>query len=166
MTGGTRRPTWWRAIRGRTRIAGSTRCTGTSGASLQPLEDARTSGQRRGLIAHDAAGRVARLDLLPAPEPPPADRRPRRRFGRGDAALLDGVLRDARSRHGERGAVLRVPCRRPSLEGALARRRFDVRSISTCAGRCRRRRAGRLALGAMRSAAALDARTTRSTRCG
>jgi ribosomal protein S18 acetylase RimI-like enzyme len=95
-------------------------------ASLQSLEDARASGHAAGLIAHDAAGRVAgwtyyllqnrRLQIggLVAES------------GEVTRHLLDGVLKAPEAEMASEVLCFAFPVSN-SLEGALTRRRFDVR---------------------------------------
>jgi ribosomal protein S18 acetylase RimI-like enzyme len=95
-------------------------------ASLQSLEEARASGQAAGLIAHDAAGRVAgwtcyllqnrRLQIgsLVADS------------GEVTRRLLDGVLNSPEAEMAGEVLCFAFPAS-ASLEGALARRRFEVR---------------------------------------
>jgi ribosomal protein S18 acetylase RimI-like enzyme len=95
-------------------------------ASLRSLEDARASGQAAGLIAHDASGRVAgwtcyllqnrRLQIgsLVADS------------GEVTRRLLDGVLNSPEAEMAGEVLCFAFPAS-ASLEGALARRRFEVR---------------------------------------
>jgi ribosomal protein S18 acetylase RimI-like enzyme len=97
-----------------------------TGATLQSLEEARASGHAAGLLAHDAAGRIAgwtyyllqnrRLQIggLVADS------------GEVTRQLLDGVLKAPEADMASEVLCFAFPASN-SLEGALARRRFDVR---------------------------------------
>jgi ribosomal protein S18 acetylase RimI-like enzyme len=96
------------------------------GPSFHSLEQARASGEAAGLIAHDGGGRAAgwtyyllqnrRLQIggLVAES------------GEVTRQLLDGVLKAPEADMASEVLCFAFPAS-PSLEGALARRRFDVR---------------------------------------
>ena len=114
------------AARGRAPAAGSTRCIGTSARASSRSKRRGRAAMPPGLIAHDAAGRVAGWTYYLLAEPPAADWRPRRRSGEVTRQLLDGVLKAPEADMASEVLCFAFPAS-TSLEGALARRRFEVR---------------------------------------